>query len=109
MDLGFIAGAGVKECCRATLATFKYWNDAVVGGNAVMSLPAGAMVSRRRLSRYGLGLPAATFIDAFAKHFPTVNAIYAPYFPEDPPARIFVCVPEWTGPFDIEINCVAVV
>jgi len=63
----------------------------------------------RRLSRYGLGLPAATFIDAFAKHFPTVNAIYAPYFPEDPPARIFVCVPEWTGPFDIEINCVAVV
>jgi hypothetical protein len=23
------------------------------------------------------------------------------------PARIFVCVPEWTGPFDIEIHCVA--
>jgi hypothetical protein len=23
------------------------------------------------------------------------------------PARIFVCVPEWTGPFDIEIDCVA--
>jgi 2-iminobutanoate/2-iminopropanoate deaminase len=44
-----------------------------------------------------------------AKHFATVNAIYARYFPEDPPARIFVCVPEWTGPFDIEIDCVAVV
>jgi 2-iminobutanoate/2-iminopropanoate deaminase len=29
-----------------------------------------------------------------AKHFATVNAIYARYFPEDPPARIFVCVPE---------------
>jgi len=27
-----------------------------------------------------------------AKHFPTVNAIYARYFPVDPPARIFVCV-----------------
>jgi 2-iminobutanoate/2-iminopropanoate deaminase len=27
----------------------------------------------------------------------------------DPPARIFVCVPEWTGPFDIEIDCVAVI
>jgi enamine deaminase RidA (YjgF/YER057c/UK114 family) len=38
-----------------------------------------------------------------------LNAIYARYFPEDPPARIFVCVPEWTGPFDIEIDCVAVV
>jgi 2-iminobutanoate/2-iminopropanoate deaminase len=26
----------------------------------------------------------------------------------DPPARIFVCVPEWPGPFDIETDCVAV-
>lgn len=44
-----------------------------------------------------------------AGHFAAVNAIYARYFPEDPPARIFVCIPEWTGPFDIEIDCVAVV
>ena len=44
-----------------------------------------------------------------AKHFATVNAIYARYFPVDPPARIFVCVPEWMGAFDIEIDCVAVV
>ncbi len=44
-----------------------------------------------------------------AKHFPVVNAIYARYFPENPPARIFVCVPEWPGPFDIEIDCVAVI
>jgi 2-iminobutanoate/2-iminopropanoate deaminase len=42
-----------------------------------------------------------------AKHFSAVNAIYARYFPVDPPARIFVCVPEWMGPFDIEIDCVA--
>jgi 2-iminobutanoate/2-iminopropanoate deaminase len=42
-----------------------------------------------------------------AKHFATVNTIYARYFPEDPPARIFFCVPEWTGPFDIEIDCIA--
>jgi hypothetical protein len=41
--------------------------------------------------------------------FATVNAIYARYFPEDPPARIFVCVPEWTGPFDIELDSVPVV
>lgn len=44
-----------------------------------------------------------------AKHFAVVNAIYARYFPQDPPARIFICVPEWMGPFDIEIDCVAVV
>ena len=40
--------------------------------------------------------------------FAVVNAIYARYFPKDPPARIFVCVPAWPGPFDIEIDCVAV-
>jgi 2-iminobutanoate/2-iminopropanoate deaminase len=44
-----------------------------------------------------------TSVDKFA----AVNAIYARYFPKDPPARIFVCVPAWPGPFDIEIDCVA--
>lgn len=43
-----------------------------------------------------------------AAMFAAVNAIYARYFPVDPPARIFVCVTEWPGPFDIEIDCVAV-
>ena len=42
-----------------------------------------------------------------SKHFQTVNAIYARYFPNEPPARIYVCIPEWTGPFDIEIDCIA--
>lgn len=41
--------------------------------------------------------------------FAAVNAVYARYFPEDPPARIFVNVPAWFGPFDIEIDCVAAV
>jgi len=36
-------------------------------------------------------------------HFSTFNRIYASYFPVDPPARIFVLVPRWPGPFD----CVA--
>ncbi|MFS2036056.1 RidA family protein [Polaromonas sp. CT11-55] len=39
--------------------------------------------------------------------FAAVNVIYARYFPKDPPARIFVCVPAWPGNFDIEIDCVA--
>jgi 2-iminobutanoate/2-iminopropanoate deaminase len=42
-----------------------------------------------------------------ADKFAAVNAIYARYFPKDPPARIFVCVPAWFGRFDIEIDCVA--
>ena len=44
-----------------------------------------------------------------AKHFAAVNGIYARYFPVDPPARIYVCIPEWTGSFDIEIDCIAIV
>jgi 2-iminobutanoate/2-iminopropanoate deaminase len=29
--------------------------------------------------------------------------------PVDPPARSFVCVAGWHGPFDVEIDCVAAV
>jgi len=43
-----------------------------------------------------------------AERFKAFNEIYKRYFPKNPPARIFVCVPQWTGPFDIEIDCVAV-
>jgi 2-iminobutanoate/2-iminopropanoate deaminase len=41
-------------------------------------------------------------------HFEEFNAIYARYFPVESPARIFVHVPSWPGPFDIEVDCVAV-
>jgi 2-iminobutanoate/2-iminopropanoate deaminase len=44
-----------------------------------------------------------------SKYFAAVNAVYRRYFPENPPARIFVCIPEWTGPFDIEIDCIAMI
>ena len=42
-----------------------------------------------------------------ADSFPAVNAIYARYFPKDPPARMFIPVPAWPFRFDIEIDCVA--
>jgi 2-iminobutanoate/2-iminopropanoate deaminase len=41
--------------------------------------------------------------------FPAVNAVYATYFPKNPPARVFVNVPAWPGDFDIEIDCIAFV
>src|SRR6201992_3855173 len=41
--------------------------------------------------------------------FAAVNAIYARYFPTNPPARIFVSVPAWPGRFEIEIDCAAAV
>ena len=42
-------------------------------------------------------------------HFDAINSVYARYFPSDPPARIFICVAGWSGPFDVEIDCVAAV
>ena len=42
-------------------------------------------------------------------HFAAFNEVYAKYFPADAPARIFLHVPSWPGPFDVEIDCVAVI
>lgn len=42
-------------------------------------------------------------------HFGKVNDVYARYFASEGPARIFLCVPCFPGPFDIEIDCVAAV
>ena len=41
--------------------------------------------------------------------FPAVNEVYRRFFPNDPPARIFINVPAWYGGFDIEVDCVAAV
>lgn len=35
----------LSDCCHSFLASFKIWNEATVGGNIVMSLPAGPMIS----------------------------------------------------------------
>ena len=42
-------------------------------------------------------------------HFVAFNEVYARYFPTQSPARIFLQVPSWPGPFDVEVDCVAVV
>jgi 2-iminobutanoate/2-iminopropanoate deaminase len=39
--------------------------------------------------------------------FAAVNTVYARYFPVAPPARTFICVAGWPGPFDLEIDCIA--
>lgn len=41
----WIAAPLFRQCCRAFLASFKIWNQATVGGNICMSLPAGPMIS----------------------------------------------------------------
>jgi 2-iminobutanoate/2-iminopropanoate deaminase len=44
-----------------------------------------------------------------ASCFGRFNEIYARYFPKESPARIFLCVPCFPGPFDIEVDCIAVI
>lgn len=41
----WLAAPLLSECCRSFLSSFKIWNEATVGGNIVMALPAGPMIS----------------------------------------------------------------
>jgi 2-iminobutanoate/2-iminopropanoate deaminase len=40
-------------------------------------------------------------------HYERFNAVYARYFGDDAPSRIFLHVPSFSGPFDVEVDCVA--
>ncbi|WP_156380964.1 RidA family protein [Pseudolabrys sp. Root1462] len=42
------------------------------------------------------------------QRFATFNAVYDRYFPGNDPSRIFMFIHSWPGPFDLEIDCVAV-
>ena len=42
---GWTAAPLFRQCCRSFLSSFKIWNEATVGGNICMSLPAGPMIS----------------------------------------------------------------
>jgi 2-iminobutanoate/2-iminopropanoate deaminase len=55
------------------------------------------------------GVLTCTVYCTSVEMFATVNAVYARYFPVDPPARVFVTVPAWPGNFDIEIDRVATI
>ena len=47
--------------------------------------------------------------DEGGNRFATFNAIYEPYFAGNAPSRIFMYIHSWPGPFDVEIDCVAVI
>ena len=53
------------------------------------------------------GILKCTVYCTSAAAFGTINAVYARYFPKDPPARMFVPVPAWPFKFDVEIDCIA--
>jgi len=41
----WLAGHLIRRCCESLLGSFKIWNDATVGGNICLSLPAGPMTA----------------------------------------------------------------
>jgi len=60
-------------------------------------------------SSFGHVLKCNVYCTPEPSHFATFNAVYDRCFADEKPARIFVQVPSWPGPFDVEIDCVAVV
>lgn len=48
-----------------------------------------------------------TIYAANCGYYDQINAIYAEYFPVDPPARTFATVGAWPWAFDIEIEAIA--
>jgi CO/xanthine dehydrogenase FAD-binding subunit len=42
---GWASAPLFRQCCRSFLSSFKIWNEATVGGNICMALPAGPMIS----------------------------------------------------------------
>lgn len=42
-----------------------------------------------------------------AGYYDAINNVYGQFFASEPPARTFVAVGSWPGPFDVEIECTA--
>ena len=40
-------------------------------------------------------------------YFAAINTVYTEYFAAHKPGRIFICTAGWFGPFDLEMDCVA--
>lgn len=83
---------------------------AIVRGGMDVQTEASLQAVKFALETAGSSLEKvlkATVYVSNAAFFPTVNKVYARYFPNQPPARTFVSVGSWPMEFDIEIECVA--
>src|SRR5262249_10257379 len=60
-------------------------------------------------SSLGRVLKCNVYFPPQGTHFAGFTDVYSRYFPSEAPARIFLHVPSWPGPFDIEVDCVAMI
>jgi 2-iminobutanoate/2-iminopropanoate deaminase len=100
---GFVFVSGLPPFDRKT--------GAMVKGDIAAQTEASLENVRAALEAAGSSLDKVvkvTIYIANAAWFPTVNAVYARYFTNNPPARTFVAVGSWPLEFDIEVECIAV-
>lgn len=98
----FVSGTPPREPGSSKIAfgDIKYQTELVLEG------------VKRRLEAAGSSLENVVKCTVYVTnsgYFDLVNQVYMRYFPVNPPARTFVNVGSWPWPFDIEIDCIAVV
>ena len=81
-----------------------------VRGDIETQTEASLRAVQRCLESAGTSLDKMVMVRVYASNagfYPSINRVYARFFPENPPSRTFVPVGSWPMEFDIEIECVA--
>jgi enamine deaminase RidA (YjgF/YER057c/UK114 family) len=81
-----------------------------VRGDIETQTEASLRAVQRCLESAGTSLDKVVMVRVYASNagfYPSINRVYARFFPESPPSRTFVPVGSWPMEFDIEIECVA--
>jgi 2-iminobutanoate/2-iminopropanoate deaminase len=84
----------------------------LVRGDIETQTEASLKAVKHCLENAGSSLEKVVMVRVYASNagfFPTINRIYARFFPVNPPSRTFVPVGSWPMEFDIEIECMALV
>ena len=99
---GFVFVSGMPPFDRAS--------GGMVRGDMTVQTEACLENVKAALEAAGSSLDKVVKVTVYAAnsaYYPTINKVYARYFPVDPPARTFVTVGSWPMEFDVEIECVA--
>jgi 2-iminobutanoate/2-iminopropanoate deaminase len=82
----------------------------LVRGDIEAQTDASLRAVKHCLESAGSSLDKVVMARVYASNagfYPTINRVYARYFPENPPSRTFVPVGSWPMEFDIEIEVIA--
>ena len=83
----------------------------IVRGDIEMQTEASLKAVQHCLHAAGTSLENVVMVRIYAANagfYAAINGVYARFFPVDPPSRTFVPVASWPMPFDLEIECIAV-